>query len=125
MGVIGMFRRPHWIRRWGPDGRRDFKTALNVQPLGSNELKSLPEGARTTRRLKAYGPLELTPADQKNRQRGDWLYYRGRWYICVSCVLWDHTIVGHYCSELVEISETERSPNTDPPAMQGGEPHDP
>ena len=28
MGVIGMFRSPHWIRRWGDGGRTDFQTKL-------------------------------------------------------------------------------------------------
>lgn len=115
MGAIGMFRRPTWIRRWGPDGRKDFKVRLDVQPLGSDDVKMLPEGARRDKRLKAFGSVELTPADQLKQQRGDWMYYRGKWYVCLSCILRDHTVVGHYRSEFEIISEAERPANLVPP----------
>ena len=106
-----MFRRPTWIRRWGPNGRRDFKVMLNVQPLSANELKALPEGTRQDKRLKAFGSYELTATDQHGQQRGDWMYYRGRWYVCVSCILRDHTAVGHFRSEWESVSEAERPAN--------------
>lgn len=115
MGAIGMFRRPTWIRRWGPDGRRDIKTRLNVQPLGSDNVKAQPEGARRDNKLKAFGSMELTPADQLKQQRGDWMYYRGQWYVCVSCILRDHTIVGNFRSEWERVSESERPANLVPP----------
>lgn len=115
MGIIGMFRRPIWIRRWGPDGRHDFKIMLNVQPLSANELKALPEGTRQDKRLKAFGSYELTATDQHSQQRGDWMYYRGRWYVCLSCILRDHTAVGHFRSEWESVSEAERPANLVPP----------
>lgn len=115
MGIIGMFRRPTWIRRWSSDGRHDSKIMLNVQPLSSNDLKALPEGNRQDKRLKAFGDFELTASDQQSQQRGDWMYYRGRWYVCLSCILRDHTAVGHYRSEWVSVSEAERAANLVPP----------
>jgi len=115
MGMIGMFRRPHWIRRW-EKGRIDFQTQLNVQPLNSNDLKTLPEGQRVGKRVKAFGDKPLVVADQKTGQRGDWLYYCGRWYECVSCIMRDHTMVGHYRSEFCLIGESEREENLVSPA---------
>lgn len=70
MGIVGMFRRPIWIRRWGADGRHDFQMRLNVQPLRADELQALPEGLRQTKRLKAWGPSLLTAADQSHAAAG-------------------------------------------------------
>lgn len=116
MGVIGMFRRPHWIRRWGEGGRTDFKANLNVQPLGANDLKALPEGLRQTKRLKAWGNDKLTAGDQQTGQQGDWLYYDGRWYECVSCIAWDHTLLSHYRSEFCLVDGSVAKKNLEPPA---------
>ena len=33
MGVIGMFRSPHWIRRWGDGGRTDFQKSSQVADI--------------------------------------------------------------------------------------------
>ena len=98
MGIVGMFRRPIWIRRWGADGRHDFQMRLNVQPLRADELQALPEGLRQTKRLKAWGPSLLTAADQSMQQRGDWMYYCGRWYECVSSRFSGNTILRHWTS---------------------------
>ena len=121
MGIIGMFRSPHWIRRWGDNGRTDFKAKLNVQPLTANELKALPEGLRQTRRLKAWGATPLTAANQQSGQQGDWLYYDGWWYECVSCVTWNHTPLSHYRSEFCSVDRSVAKRNLEPPAETGAE----
>lgn len=115
MGAVGMFRRSHWIRRWGDGGRRDFKAKLNVQPMSSDDLQALPEGMRQTKRLKAWGSLALTAADQKLKRMGDWLYFGGRWYECVSCIRWDHTPLSHYESEFCMVDGSIAAKNLEPP----------
>lgn len=122
MGIIGMFRRPTWIRRWGEDGRRDFQMPLNVQPLSADELQALPEGLRKTKRLKAWGPSLLTAADQTTQQRGDWMYYGGLWYECVSCVKWDHTPLSHYESQFCQVDGSVAKANLEPPAASPAPP---
>lgn len=113
--MIGIFRRPHWIRRWGNGARKDFKTKLNVQPMSSDDLQALPEGLRQTKRLKAWGSISLTAADQKLKKMGDWLYYGGRWYECVSCIRWDHTPLAHYESEFCMVDGSVAAKNLEPP----------
>lgn len=126
MGIIGMFRRPIWIRRWGENGREDFQMRLNVQPLTADELQALPEGLRKTKRLKAWGPSLLTVADQETERRGDWIYYCGTWYECVSCIMWDHTPLGHYESQFCQVDGSISKANLEPPgtAQKGGDADD-
>ena len=119
MSGLGIFRRKFVIRRFGEDEiivgyahatYEDTETSLNVQPLSADELAALPEGERRTKRLKAYGDLTFTTADQSTGRRGDWLLYYGHWYECVSSLGWDHTILSHCKSEFVEVAEAETAP---------------
>lgn len=121
MPGLGIFRRKFTIRRFGTeeiiDGYahttfEDTETALNVQPMSSDDLQALPEGERRVKRLKAYGDLTFTTADQSTGRRGDWLLYYGHWYECVSSLGWDHTILSHCKSEFVEVAEAETAPYT-------------
>ena len=74
MGGLKIFRRKYTVRRFGtqedvPGGYttapyEDVVTFLNVQPLSTKELLALPEGERSTKRVKAFGDLQLTAADQ-------------------------------------------------------------
>lgn len=114
-----IFRRTFTIRRFGEDEvidgyahttYTDTNTILNVQPLSADELQALPEGERRTKRLKAYGDLIFTTADQSTGVRGDWLLYGGHWYECVSSLYWDHTLLTHCKSEFVEVAESEVAP---------------
>ena len=119
MAIFGMFRREFIIRRFGDDEvidgysyttYKDGTAKLNVQPMSSDAVSALPEGERRVKRLKAYGDLLFTAADQTTGRRGDWLLYYGHWYECVSSLGWDHTILTHCKSEFVEVAETETAP---------------
>ena len=118
MGIT-IFRRTFTIRRFGEDELidgyahttyEDTETLLDVQPLSADELMALPEGERRTKRLKAYGDLVFTTADQATGRRGDWLRYNDRWYECVSSIYWDHTMLAHCKSEFVEVAAAETAP---------------
>lgn len=73
MGGLKIFRRKYTVRRFGPQEDvpggyttapyEDVVTFLNVQPLSTKELLALPEGERSTKRVKAFGDLQLTAAD--------------------------------------------------------------
>lgn len=119
---LKIFRRMFTVRRFGAeeniDGHSiapysDFQTMLNVQPLSTDELRALPEGERSTKRMKAFGDFVFTPADQETGRRGDWLYYKGKmdpeghWYECVSSLGWDHTMLAHCRSEFVQVAVAE------------------
>ena len=92
-----------------------------VTGLSADDLKALPEGLRQTKRLKAWGAVKLTAGDQQTGQFGDWLYYDGRWYECVSCVTWNHTILGHYRSEFCLVDGSVAKKNLEPPVENAPE----
>lgn len=121
---ISIFRRKFVIRRFQPQKiirghaiseYTDIFTALNVQPLTPNELKALPEGERSVKHLKAFGDFQLTAADQMSGTPGDWLWYYGRWYKCISAAPWGHTLLAHCESKFVAVAESDPSLNLEPP----------
>lgn len=129
MGGLNIFRRKYTVRRFGPQivvegyataPYEDVVTLLNVQPLDPDELQALPEGERQFKRLKAFGDLQLTAADQDAGVPGDWLYYLGRWYKCVSAVPWNHTMLSHCRSEFVAVAESDAALNLEPPEGVSG-----
>ena len=120
MGVLGIFRKRYVVRRFKTQKivngyavapYEDIAVSLNVQPLTPNELLALPEGERRFRRL-------LTASNPKEGIPGDWLYYRGEWYKCVSAAPWDHTILSHCESQFAAVAEAEPSANLEPPRME-------
>lgn len=97
----------------GSDEEMSAVAHLNVQPLSKDEIQALPEGEQRVKRMKAFGDLVFTTADQSTGRRGDWLFYQGKmdpeghWYECVSSLGWDHTMLSHCRSEFVIVSEAE------------------
>lgn len=128
MGGLKIFRRKYTVRRFGsqedvPGGYttapfEDVVTSLNVQPLSAKEFMALPEGERSTKRIKAFGDLQLIASDQYQGIPGDWLFYRGAWYKCVSALPWDHTLLTHCRSEFVMVPESDLPFNMEPPFPQ-------
>ena len=124
IGGLRIFRKKYIIRRFEPQEivkgyatatYEDVTTLMNVQPLDPDELQALPEGERQFKRLKAFGDLILTAADQDTGIPGDWLFYCGKWYKCVSSVPWDHTMLAHCRSEFSAVGETDPALNLEPP----------
>ncbi len=126
-----LFRRKFVVRRFGEEvisggygsvSYTDSIEELNVQPLSGDELQALPEGERRTKRMKAFGDFLFTAADQDSGRRGDWIFYQGKmdpaghWYQCVSAIGWDHTLLCHCRSELVQVAEAEAI-NVPPPEI--------
>ena len=112
--AIGIFRRTYTLRRFGEqtitDGYADapyteITVRLNVQPLSANELKALPEGERTIKRVKAFGAAKLISADKTAQRPGDWLFCDGEWYECRTCVHWLHTPLHHCEAEFVLLEQ--------------------
>jgi hypothetical protein len=121
---IGIFRRPYTIRRRGAQqivngystsDYTDFTVNLNVQPLSAKDLRALPEGSRTVKRVKSFGSDALISADERGQTPGDNLFYNGEWYECVKCVHWLHTPLAHYEAEFVVLSDQSSQP---PPTQE-------
>ena len=116
---IGLFKRQYTMRVYkeqtvsGGHASAPFKdivVRLNVQPLTPDELMALPEGERTVKRVKTFGPEMLASADEYTGTPGVRLFYRGYWYECKSSVLWDHTLLSHYRSDFVILPQREQEP---------------
>lgn len=66
------------------------------------------EGANLTSRIKVWTDEQLTPTDEDSGQLGDWIYYSGRWFQCISSLLAGNTLISHW------VSEFDLVPLTDP-----------
>lgn len=115
---IGLFKKLYTIRRYGTQTivkgyasapHTDFMTWLDVQPYSPDDLKVLPEGERTEKRVKTFGGERLVSSDAIEGVLSDRLFYEGRWYQCTSSVMWEHTILRHYRSDFVLMSQNEQS----------------
>ena len=110
---IRLFNKNYWIRRFGHQrivkgylvsGYEDIAASLHVHPLGTDSIQALPEGLRHTKRLEGHGEIQLNTADETTNTKGDLLYYHGDWYECISCQLWNHTLLSHYNYQFVLVS---------------------
>lgn len=116
-----MFKRKYVLRRYGSETAEgvpytDMTIPLNVQPVSAADLQVLPEGERSTKRLKAFGPDAVRTADHNADTPGDRLWYRGRWYECESADVWDHTPLAHCESQWVAVPEN--APPEPPPEQE-------
>jgi hypothetical protein len=116
---IGLFKKPYTLRKHGKqtniDGHMvapytDMIVRLNVQPQAPNEYEGDPEGERTIKRLKSWGPSQLASADEYSNTPGDLLFYKGIWYECTSSADWDHTILSHFQSDFVALPASKQPP---------------
>jgi len=124
---IGLFKKPYIVRRYAAqtivDGYasapyKDTTMMLNVQPFTPDDLRVLPEGDSTKKRVKSFGPDRLASADEFEGVPGARLFYQGYWYECTSSVMWDHTILSHYRSDFVILPQRDQMP----PPEEGGAP---
>ena len=81
---------------------------LNVQPLSAEELMALPEGDRSVKRLKSFGPAHMSSVNEPEGIPADRLFYHGEWYECKSSDNWDHTMLAHFRSEFVLLPPAEQ-----------------
>jgi hypothetical protein len=114
---IRLFKKKYTIRRYDPQtiingyafaSYTDFIVRLNVQPLTPDDLLALPEGERTVKRVKSYGPDQLQSADEFTGTPGDRLFYFGHWYQCMSSDFWHNTPLGHFQSDFVVLPQKEQ-----------------
>lgn len=134
---ITIFNKKYWLRRFGEQKnvrgyltspQEDMVVSIHVHPLGTDSISALPEGERKLKRLEGHGGIELFTANEQTGQKADLLYYHGDWYECLSCQLWDHTLLSHYNYQFVLVTrnagrstDIENEPTTDPGAEPGGE----
>lgn len=115
MAGLGIFQKKYTARRYGAleveqgfmiSHYHHFEVSLNVQPQQPHETKANPEGERQFKKLKSFGDFQFTASDQLKQIQGDWLFYRGKWFCCISSVPWDHTMLFHCKAEWEAVAET-------------------
>ena len=95
--VLDIFKKPYTLRRFEKTqlvrGRfhaayEDSTVYLNIQPLTSDDIMTLPEGMRRKKNVRAIGRMPLRTADEKTGILADRIYYRGEWYECTGADIW-------------------------------------
>lgn len=116
---VNMFRKQYIVRRYGEQtivngyphsSHNDIKMLLNVQNLTPDELQALPEGERSVKHIKTYGPSMLQPSDENTSITGDRLYYHDYWYKCKSSNQWEYNLfsLAHFESVFVILPPNEQ-----------------
>lgn len=78
-----MFKSKYILRRFGEADRNGYRSytdrviRLNVQSLNAKELVALPEGQRSSRRVKSFGRDEVHTVNQRTGIPADLLYCCG------------------------------------------------
>ena len=102
---ITLFNRKYFIRRFGEQqeingyittSHTDFVVSIHIHPARNSVIQALPEGERATRRLEGHNcGTVLRAGNHATQQKGDFLFYKGEWYECVSVTEYDHTLLSH------------------------------
>ena len=126
---IRLFNKTYWVRRFDEQkvvkgyitsGYSDFQASLHIHPLSTDQQQALPEGERMIKRLEGHGEIKLLVANQDLNRKADLLYYHGDWYECVSCQLYDHTVLWHYNYQFTPVPrDAARSPDIEKAPGEG------
>lgn len=126
---IRLFNKTYWVRRFDEQkvvkgyitsGYSDFQASLHIHPLSTDQQQALPEGERMIKRLEGHGEIKLLVANQDLNRKADLLYYHGDWYECVSCQLYDHTVLWHYNYQFTPVPrDAARSPDIEKTPGEG------
>lgn len=94
---ITIFNRDYLMRRYEADGVTYSEKHINIH-LHEDEHGSgqWPETQGTVRTIAGHGMEALREADLEAGTKGDRVFFCGRWYECVSSVLYDRTVLSHY-----------------------------
>lgn len=121
------FRSPYVLRHFGDienvRGREKYCyeesiVQADIQTSTRNNTMNT-EGANLTSRIKVWTDEQLTPTDEGSEQLGDWIYYSGRWFQCISSLFACNTLISHWVSEfdIVPLSDPK---STIPPSVVPG-----
>lgn len=112
-----IFRRKAGEGRYNDDGNwqaggemEKITIKATVQPLGMDEVDTLPEGDRAMHAVKIFTDTELFPSKQAAAGRtaleADQLVYRERLYKIVACEAYQSGVINHFKAYAKEEEET-------------------
>ena len=102
---ISIFNRDYLMRRYSADDSfvdSMINIHLHEEERGSGRWA---ETQGIVRNIAGHGMVELKEASLENGTRADRVFYRGRWYECVSSVFYDHTALSHYNYKFIALPE--------------------
>lgn len=117
------FREPHEVRGYMVSGYDDTVVSIHVHPSGGDQVSDRDgAGESVARRLEGHGEVEIRISDRDTGTKADMLYFNGRWYECVSCELWFHTILTHYNYRFALVPDNAEGSKIDfdPPHLEEG-----
>lgn len=121
------FRNPYVLRHFGDTenvrGREKYRfdervIEADIQTSTRNNTMNT-EGANLTSRIKVWTDEQLTPTDEDSGQLGDWIYYSGRWFQCISSLFAGNTLISHWVSEF-DIAPLSDPKSKTPPSIVPG-----
>lgn len=129
---ISIFNRKYYVRRFSTQrivkgylvsDYKDEVVSIHVHASSPQTVNTGDEGQRNLQRLQGHGSVKLTAADQELNQKGDLLLYEGHWYECRGCTGYDHTPLGHYNYDFVQIpvDAAESTDLADMPTIPAGQ----
>lgn len=95
--TLRRFKEPREIRGYMVSDFEDLSVNIHVHPSGGDQVTDRDGAGETLhRRLEGHGEVEIKISDREAGTKADMLYFDGKWYECVSCERWFHTILTHY-----------------------------
>lgn len=126
---MNIFKKPHTIRRYSaPKIVRGYSSIpyeeltlpMDVQTL-KDETITTPEGTKSVQRLKVFCDFEILVENQGTQQKGDRLWFQGKWFECKSSRLSENTPLRHWTSTFVECLDNEPAPGQGKGDAEDGE----
>lgn len=123
---MDFFRKPHTLRRYmEPKIVRgypsipyeDLTFPMDVQTM-EDAVITEGDGSRSVQRLKVFCDDEILVEDTAKKQKGDRIWFQGKWFECRSSRLSENTPLRHWTSTFVECPDQECGPRegSDEPA---------
>lgn len=115
---MDIFKRPHALRRYSTptiEGGyatvpyEDIVLRMDIQTT-DNSAETTPEGRRSVQRLKVFCDSEIIAEDEATRQKGDRVWFQGKWFECQSSRLSENTPLRHWTATFVQCLDSEPGP---------------
>lgn len=126
---MNFFKKPHTLRRYfSPIYERGYSTIpyedivlpMDVQTM-ENVSVTIEDGTRSVQQLKVFCDFEILVENQGTQQKGDRLWFQGKWFECKSSRLSENTPLRHWTSTFVECLDSEPAPGQGKGDTEDGE----
>ena len=115
---MNFLKREHSLRRYSASEivkgyasipYEDLTLPTDVQTL-EDVVITTPDGSESVQRLKVFCDSEILAENQNTQQKGDRLWFQGKWFECKSSRLSENTPLRHWTATFVECLDAEAGP---------------